>query len=309
MYTLQGDHRNAEPCYAKCAKLEPKAREAWYAIGKIRAGRGDFAGAAQAYTKLTELEPKGHPLWVNLGVYQLNAGDPFSAILSFKQAIRLDPNQASYWANLGNAENIIGQYREAKCDCEIAVHMDPRRAEAWYNLAVVWADQGDSEKTAGAYSMAMRLNHNLPEGWFRLGSLFEEFNELGESLYCYDQASISQCPDERVEMNKMRLRGHGIKPVKPSFLSQDMSTLTQSTLDNVCTIDNASLQERLQEIMSPGNGAAQMMDWLLNGFPINRKVEIPDEDDNGEVSSRQAAPPINPKELENQESRKSGAKK
>ncbi len=114
--------------YAKRAiALDPRAGEAYAALGAIALDRRNFPVANRLLEKAVRLTPKDAPAREWLGILRLNDGDAAAGYRDLRVAARLDPLSTATTAWLAQAAYFDRHFHQAIAYARQALDLDPHR--------------------------------------------------------------------------------------------------------------------------------------------------------------------------------------
>lgn len=114
--------------YAKIAiALDPRAGEAYAALGAIALDRRNFQAANRLLEKAVRLTPKDAPAREWLGILRLNDGDAAAGYRDLRVAARLDPLSTATTAWLAQAAYFDRHFHQAIAYAHQALDLDPHR--------------------------------------------------------------------------------------------------------------------------------------------------------------------------------------
>ncbi len=114
--------------YAKRAiELDPRAGEAYAALGAIALDHRNFKAANRLLDKAVRLTPKDAPAREWLGILRLNDGDAAAGYRDLRVAARLDPLSTATTAWLAQAAYFDRHFHQAIAYAHQALDLDPHR--------------------------------------------------------------------------------------------------------------------------------------------------------------------------------------
>ncbi|MHC4414970.1 MAG: tetratricopeptide repeat protein [Planctomycetota bacterium] len=175
VYVLQKDYANAEPAYARAARLEPRNFDAQYGHGLALQMLERFVEAVKAYHRALTIRPRSVKANLNLATTYLQLGEPTSALIFAEKAVEMDPAHGPARANLGAAYEMLGRWGDAIAQYDAAVELMDPTPPLLMNLINVLAKEKryvDARNTA-EFLIRLEPSANAYErlGWssFRLG--------------------------------------------------------------------------------------------------------------------------------------------
>lgn len=123
IYMVQRDFAQAEPVFARAARLEPRNFDAQFGHGRSLQMLGQFLRAVQAYHR----------------------------------ALSIDPNHPDANHNIASSYMQMNEMRSALIFAEKAIELDPRNGAARVNLGAIYEEVGEKEAAIEQYLMALEL--------------------------------------------------------------------------------------------------------------------------------------------------------
>jgi tetratricopeptide (TPR) repeat protein len=125
------------------------------ALWNHRAGR--LADAEACYRRALKLEPRHPEALHHLGMLHYQRGEAGAALDLMHRAVEASPEYAEAYSNMGVVLSGRGMLEEA-IDCyQFAILIRPDYREAYHNLGGAFAERGEPEKAAACHSRALRL--------------------------------------------------------------------------------------------------------------------------------------------------------
>jgi tetratricopeptide (TPR) repeat protein len=169
-------------------KIDPKASEAYLAIGRLKIQAGDRKAAQAALSKVVELEKAAgengnlEALTQALMLRAQTAEDPKAKLADFNEALKINPKNADLLRTRGQMLLEEGKVKEALADFENAVKLDPKDAESHQFLGTVQAALGKSDEALKSLSKAIELAPSLPFAYLQRGRLYLRLGKGQEAL-------------------------------------------------------------------------------------------------------------------------------
>ena len=130
IFMLKKDYANAEPAYARAARLEPRNFSAQYGHGVALRMLKRFAEAVKSFYRALTIEPADIKANLAMATTRLEMGEPSGAMIFAEKAVELDPANGPARANLGAAYDQTGRYADAIVQYEAAIElMEPSAAK------------------------------------------------------------------------------------------------------------------------------------------------------------------------------------
>lgn len=198
----QRNYEEAEPAYARAARLEPRNFDAQFGHGLALQMLNRFVDAVRAYQRALSIQPENPRANLNLATTFLQMEDPRSAVVFAERAVRHDPENGSARVNLGaiyeklerngdaidqyltameliddagpvmlNLINVLGKerrYQEAVNTAENLVRFEPS-ANAYERLGWGYFRLGKYEESIEAYRKAVDLDPRHWPSWSGVG--------------------------------------------------------------------------------------------------------------------------------------------
>ncbi len=138
--------------YAKKAiALDPRAGEAYAALGAIALDRRHFPSANRLLQKAVKLAPKDAPAREWLGILRLNNGDAAAGYRDLRLAARLDPLSTATTAWLAQAAYFDRHFHRAIADAHQALDLDPHRLETMTTIGLAQEALGKNRSAAATF--------------------------------------------------------------------------------------------------------------------------------------------------------------
>ncbi len=228
--TVVADKVEAERCFMKAVELDPKYAKAWVNLGIVIANRTeqerilrkavaldpnlaiawftlgtvvkDKAEEERCYRKALELDPKSPRPWNNLGVVLTN---PAEKEQCYRKALELNAMYALAWANLGKL--LTDRAEKERCFRK-AVEADPKLLKAWVYLEDVVVDEAEKEQ---CQRKVIELTPKDAKWWADMGNKIRNI-DLGQALYCWEQAAALGHKESKKQADKARKNGAQATP-------------------------------------------------------------------------------------------------
>lgn len=123
----KGSATEAEHCFLKVIKLNPKEPQAYHFLGMIYLRQKELEGAEEVLKMAVTLNPLNDTALYNLGLVYFEKGKFEEAINYFQKSIQLNDKIAHRFINLGLAHQGIKDFEKAAIDFEnaIKIHENP----------------------------------------------------------------------------------------------------------------------------------------------------------------------------------------
>ena len=187
IYLLKKDYSNAEPAYARAARLAPRNFDAQYGHGVALQMLKRFAEAVKSYYRALTIEPADIKANLAMATTRLQMGEPGSALIFAEKAVELDPANGPARVNLGAAYEQTGRYTDAIVQYEAAIElMEPAAPLLLNYISVLAKDKRylDAKNTA---EFLVRIEPSA-DGYERLGWAYFRLSDYGKSIEAYRKA-------------------------------------------------------------------------------------------------------------------------
>jgi Tfp pilus assembly protein PilF len=167
--------------FSKSIEINPKNKDAHYALGHVYAQRQDYPKAIEAFKTAIVLDPNYSEAHNYLGkVYELSGRDA-EAILAYEGAlnnIQYATPQLPYW-NMGLVYFRQKQYDQALEAFQQARRIEPVNADLLAKIGETYIQKGDMEKALSSYKEAVFLVPGDYMAHHRLASFYLEKGPRG----------------------------------------------------------------------------------------------------------------------------------
>jgi tetratricopeptide (TPR) repeat protein len=150
----RGEERRAEEVLQAAVGSDPRAAEAWSALGALRLRRGEARGAATALRRALALRPEVPADHLHLGIALRTLGRLDRAIDCYRRASELAPGLVEARLNLANALRAAGRAAEAEGELRRALELDPDDPRPANSLAALLLDRDAPEEAAALLERA-----------------------------------------------------------------------------------------------------------------------------------------------------------
>ena len=177
--------------------------EAWFFLGKVRAGLGRRGPALEAFRKAHEIDPLHHDAAFALGQALFASGDVGAAVSMFEKMLLQDPGDPMALAELGRALTTQNRFAEALSAYERAIVEEPWKSSLHLNRGMLLAATGRFDEAEQEAREAVRLDiDGIPEWEF-----YEKLARARGNAAAADEAS----------RHLARLRAAGPSRVAPTM--------------------------------------------------------------------------------------------
>lgn len=179
VYIEQGSYAEAEPAFARAAKLEPRNFDAQFGHALSLQMLKRFVEAVRAYHRSLTIDPDSARANLNLATTYLQMDEPNHAIVFAEKAVEVDPGNGPAWVNLGVAYERVDRWADA-ADAYVAAseRMQPT-PELMINLLNMLVRQKRYREVINVADTIQKLREDGAsmerKGWahFRLGEYIE----------------------------------------------------------------------------------------------------------------------------------------
>lgn len=187
IYRQRGEYEQAEPAYARAARLEPRNFDAQYLHGVVLQALDRFVDAIRAYHRALTIRPDDFGANANMATVYLEVKDPASAVIFAEKAVALRPDDGAARVNLGTAYAQTGRYNEAITQYETAMELLEPTPELMLSLVNAY---GEEKRYQEAVNAALTLTRVAPSAnaFERLGWAYFRLARYQESLQAYRDA-------------------------------------------------------------------------------------------------------------------------
>jgi len=217
-----GRRRQAETCYRRSLKADPRCPQALHLMGLLAQqageyqesvhwirealavnphdpdtlnsladaylGQGQIQSASHCCHHLAELLPQSPEIHHRLGKLQERLGDWGTAMESYRRALALQPDSPGLYGSLAGLQYKQGAFAEAVESCRRALALDPHQPEVLTQLGNALTDLGNYRGAVEAHRRALALQPNSPHPLFGLGYFFERKGDIGSAVETYRTA-------------------------------------------------------------------------------------------------------------------------
>jgi len=184
----QGDLQQAEAHYAAIVALDPRHRDALFALGGLAYNAGKFPAAVDFLQRAVAVDRRTPQLHVALGRALLGRGDCRQAQASFRRALHLRPTDAAAHHFLGLALFQDGNLEQAATCLRRALSLKPDFVEAHCDLGVVLEGRGSLDEAIEHYRQALALMPAYAAAHNNVAGALAEKGLYEEALASYERA-------------------------------------------------------------------------------------------------------------------------
>lgn len=173
---LNNDPQRAFVSFQKAIQLDPKNRDAHYALGHIYFMQGRTDKAGDEFRRVLKINPVDSEAHNYLGKVYEREGRWDDAIYEYREALKnplyATPDVPHY--NLGIALMNKGEPEGALKDLGEAVSINPNHILAHYEMGQIYLKMGRLKEAIGAYQTALRIFPDYPEAHFNLAIAYKK---------------------------------------------------------------------------------------------------------------------------------------
>lgn len=201
VYREQGRLREADQCFQKARKLNPKNKaKGWSLIERAWVYRdaGRFSESQELLRQAIEFAPDNEWAYINLGWVYRDEGSFALAEEILKKAIEVNPENNWAYIKLGQVYRDQGKLSplEAAAAFKKSIDLNPGNDWAYINLGWVYRDQGKYGAAEAAFEKAIELNPDNNEAYLGLGWVYSIQSKLLAAEAAFKKASSFGPPNE-----------------------------------------------------------------------------------------------------------------
>lgn len=170
IYAERGDHREAEPRYARAAELQPASFDAQFKHGRSLQLLERISEAIRAYLRALAIRPDDPEANLLLGTAYLQINEPAQALAYAQRAVERQPTNGVAHANLGAVYSALERHADAVRAYESAAELMELTPALLLNLA----------ESLGKIQRYEQMNNTL-----------EELARLGPSAACHERRGFA----------------------------------------------------------------------------------------------------------------------
>jgi tetratricopeptide (TPR) repeat protein len=178
----------AERCYDKVLKRNPKHFGALHLLGLIRMQTGRAEQAVELLKRAVRLNPNDPAAQGSLGAALSGTGCHEAALARYDRAIALQPGLAGVHYNRAVALQSLMRPAEALASLDAAIALDPGNAGAHHNRGSALVALGRPEDALASYDRAIALKPDHAEAFCNRGLALKLMHRTKEALASYDIA-------------------------------------------------------------------------------------------------------------------------
>ena len=170
LYWRRGDQGQARTLLAAMAQMLAEANFLMqFAFHLEEARLPDLAAAV--YREASRLDPRAPEAPYRLGKHALQARRYAEAVVQFREALTRQPHLLDAVHGLGLAYAAQGKAAEAEAQFQEVLHLAPDFAEAYTHLGKIYASTGRLNEALEVYRKVLTLEPNRAQGYHNLGSV------------------------------------------------------------------------------------------------------------------------------------------
>jgi tetratricopeptide (TPR) repeat protein len=187
IYMEQGNAAQAEPNFARAARLEPRNFEAQFKHGNALQLLKRYAEAIRAYHRALVIRPDSAEANLSIATTYIEMGEPDSARVFAEKAVDLAPEDGAARVNLGAVYDKLGMWDEAIETYRAALELTEPTPEIIMNLVKAL---GEAERYREMIDAAETLNRMQPHAnaYERIGYGWFKLRDYGQSRAAYERA-------------------------------------------------------------------------------------------------------------------------
>ena len=165
VFFQQERYSKAISSFKKALLIDPEHSESHNYLGRIYSFQGEFDKALASY-KAALKNPKYRtpekPYW-NMGLLYDRQEKYHEAVIELKNALRVNPNIVAVHNLLGEVYSKMGEMDQAIASYKEAIRITPKDINAHYNLACIYQQQGADQLANTAFNQVISLSPVLAQ--------------------------------------------------------------------------------------------------------------------------------------------------
>ncbi len=159
IYFMQDRNDKAEEEFKTVLRINPEDSEAHNYLGKIyeREGKWDEAVNEFRWALKNPLYSTPDIPHYNLGVVLFKKGDPEGSLRELNDAVKINPNHGYAHYEMGQVYLKLGRAKEAIVAYQSAIRLFPDYPEAHYNLAIAYMKDGVKLQAKAEFETVIKL--------------------------------------------------------------------------------------------------------------------------------------------------------
>lgn len=301
LHELKGDalvqqnfRRAAEACYAESARLDPKRKSAWRALGRTRVELGYEAAAVEPLKKAIELGDEVYPTWSLLARAYDASGDACAAFDAYTHAFRIGPGEPAQLLRASTLylNDAVRRANDQAAPCcedwleraiELRANLTPPQTfpEGHFELGVLEERQGDKDAAIAHYRRALVDDRNFLPALRNLALLYAQRGDETNAIEMAQRAlELEKDNDRRKALLRLLepLTRPGTDTSKPAPVPPPVSTPQKSSAESA----------------SPAKPSAQAAQTSANAATNGAANSATNGATNGATATDAAAPIVKP---------------
>lgn len=165
VFFQQERYSKAISSFRKVLLIDPKDSEAHNYLGRIYSFQGEFDKALSSYKaalKNPRYTTPEKPYW-NMGLMYVRQKKYTEAVSELKNALRVNPNIVAVHNLLGEVYSKMGEKDKAIASYKEAIRITPKDINAHYNLACIYQQEGADQLADAAFNQVIALSPELAQ--------------------------------------------------------------------------------------------------------------------------------------------------
>ncbi|MDR3510705.1 MAG: tetratricopeptide repeat-containing glycosyltransferase family protein [Caulobacteraceae bacterium] len=183
-----GRFDEAERCYDRVLKRNPKHFAALHLLGVVRVQTGRAEQAVELLRRAAKINPDDPAVQDNLGAALCETGRPEAALANHERALALKPDFADAHYNRGVALDRLKRPEEALASYDAAIAQAPGHVRAHHNRGTALDILGRTQEALASYDRAIALKPDYAEAFANRGQVLGDLGRLGEALASFNAA-------------------------------------------------------------------------------------------------------------------------
>jgi len=179
--------------------------QAWYSKGNELYGGGRYEEANSCFDKALKFNPRLASAWAGKGLANNALGRYQDAVHCYDESLRLDPRDPAVWHDKGNTLCAIGRFEGALNCFNEALILDSHDARAWNNKGVSLAGLGRHDEAIACYNKALALDPSYAVAWRAKAMAEEHLGHIPQAVEAYKQfINLASEKDPKLVENAQR---------------------------------------------------------------------------------------------------------
>jgi predicted O-linked N-acetylglucosamine transferase (SPINDLY family) len=195
-----GDLDEAERCYKRVLRLDPRHFDALHLLGVVEAARAHYDKARRLVGQALKVNPRSAEAQSTLGriFYEMKRLD--EALGCYERALAIAPEDAQALCNRGTILEELGRPDEALVSYDAALALKPDYLLVLYNRGNVLHDLRRIVEAIASYDAALALKPDHAAALYNRGNALHEAGRIDEALASYGKA-LTVKPDYADALN------------------------------------------------------------------------------------------------------------